>query len=143
MERPQLFREIDVQGRFRGADADGPMLQGGTGAQLFLRVLDLHCRRGNTGVEQLPLWRQGDTPVGADEEHAVELTFQPVHGVGDVGLVVAQHTGRLGEILIFCYIVKDFVVFPIHIHGELLLCHTQITLQLCTRYVLHIFCLLV
>ena len=26
MERPQLFREIDVQGRFRGADADGSML---------------------------------------------------------------------------------------------------------------------
>ena len=118
VEGPQLLREVDVQGRLGGADADGAVLQGGGGAQLRLGILDLHRRRRNAGVEQLPLGREGHAPVGADEEHAVELAFQPVHGVGDVGLIVAQHPRRLGKVLVFGNVVKDFVVFPIHIHGR-------------------------
>ena len=119
VEVPQLFGEVDVQGRLGGADADGTVLQRGAGAQLLLGVLDLHRRRCNAGIEHLALRRQGHAPVGADEQHTVQLAFQPVHRVGDVGLVVAQHPRRLGEILVFCNIIEDLVVFPVHVHEML------------------------
>ena len=115
----QFLREVDVQCGLSGADADGTVFQRGAGAQLFLGVLDLHGGGRNAGIEQFALRGQGHAPVGADEQHTVQLAFQPVHGVGDVGLVVAQHTGRLGEILIFCHIIEDLIVFPIHIHGSI------------------------
>ena len=116
VERPQLLGQIDVQRRLRRTDADGAMLEGSAGAQFFLRVLYLHRRRGDAGVEHLALRRQGDAPVGAGKEHTVQLAFQPVHRVGDVGLVVAQHPRRLGEILVFCNIIEDLVVFPVYVH---------------------------
>ena len=119
VERPQLLSQIDVQRRLRRADADGAVLEGGAGAQLFLRVLYLHRRRGDAGVEHLALRRQGDAPVGAGKEHTVQLAFQPVHRVGDVGLVVAQHPRRFRKVLILRHIIENFVVFPIDVHGSL------------------------
>ena len=116
VESPQLFGKVDVQGRLGGADADGSVFQRGAGTQLFLGVLDLHRRRRDAGIEHLALRRQGHAPVGADEQHAVQLAFQPVHRVGDVGLVVAQHPRGLGKVLVFRYIIENFVVFPVHIH---------------------------
>ena len=118
VEGPQFFRKIDVQRGLGGTDADGTVFQRGAGAQFFLRILDLYRRRRDAGIEHRTLGRQGHAPVGADEQHAVQLAFQPVHGVGDVGLVVAQHPGGFGKILILRNIIEDFVVFPVHIHGS-------------------------
>ena len=116
MEIPQLFGKINVERRLGGADADGSVLQRGTGAQLLLGILDLHRRRSNAGVEHLAFRCQGHTPVGADEQHAVQLAFQPVHRVGDVGLVVAQHPRGLGKVLILRHIIENLVILPIYIH---------------------------
>ena len=92
------------------------MFQRSAGAQLFLRILDLHRRRSDPGVEHLAFRCQGHTPVGADEQHAVQLAFQPVHRVGDIGLVVAQNPRGLGKVLILRHIIEDLVILPIHIH---------------------------
>ena len=119
VEGPQLLGKIDVQGRLGGADADGTVLQCGAGTQFLFGVLDLHRRRCDAGIEHLAFRGQGHAPVGADEQHAVQLAFQPVHRVGDVGLVVAQHPRGLGKILILRHIIEDLVVFPVYIHGHL------------------------
>ena len=117
VEGAQLFCKVDVQRSFGSADADRTVFQRGAGAQLFFCILDLHRRRCNAGVKQFTLRGKGNAAVGADEQHAIQLAFQPVHRVGDVGLVVAQHPRGFGEILIFRDIIKDFVIFPVHIHG--------------------------
>ena len=57
MESAQLFRQVNVQSGLGGADADGTVLQRGGGAQFLLGVLYLHRRRGNAGIQQLPLRR--------------------------------------------------------------------------------------
>ena len=92
VEGAQLFCKVDVQRSFGSADADRTVFQRGAGAQLFFCILDLNRRRCNAGVKQFTLR-------------------------GDVGLVVAQHPRGFGEILIFRDIIKDFVIFPVHIHG--------------------------
>lgn len=117
VEGAQLLRKIDVQGSLGGTDADGSVFQRSAGAQLFLRILDLHRRRCNAGIEQLSFRRQGNAAVGADEQHTIQLAFQPVHGVGDVGLIAAQHPRSLGKVLILCHIVEDLIIFPVHVHG--------------------------
>ena len=63
MEIPQLFGKINVERRLGGADADGSVLQRGTGAQLLLGILDLHRRRSDAGVEHLAFRCQGHTAV--------------------------------------------------------------------------------
>ena len=118
MEGAQLVGEIDVQRRLRCADADTAVLQSGTGTQLLLGLLDLDGSGGNAGIEQFSLRRQRYAPVAADKQHAAQLLLQPVHGVGHIGLVAAQHPGRLGEILVLGHIVEDLIVVPRHIHRD-------------------------
>ena len=60
---------------------------------------------------------QSEIAWSCDGEEEAERPDGPVHRVGDVGLVVAQHPRGFGEILIFRDIIKDFVIFPVHIHG--------------------------
>ena len=126
MEVPQPFRQVDIQRRLGCADTDCTMLKGRAGAQLLLGILYLHSSRGNAGIEHLPLRRQRHTPVGADKQHTVQLILQLVHRMRDVGLVAAQHAGRLGKIAVFCDKVENLVVFPIDIHRRSLI-HTKIT----------------
>ena len=54
----------------------------------FFFILDLNRRRCNAGVKQYTLRGKGNAAVAADEQHAIQLAFQPVQRVGDVGLVV-------------------------------------------------------
>ena len=116
VELPQALGEVDIQRRFSGADADGTVLKGGAGAQLLFGVLDLHGGGRNARIERFTLGCQRNAAVRADKKHAVQLIFQFVHHVGDIGLVVAQHPRRLGEVLVFGDVIKNFVVFPIHVH---------------------------
>ena len=116
VKAPQPLRQVDVQRGLGGADADRAVGKAGTGAQLLLGILDLHGGGGDAGVKVLALRRQRDAPIGADEQHAMQLVFQLVHHVGDVGLVAAQHAGSLGKVLVLGHVVKDFVVVPIHVH---------------------------
>ena len=83
---------------------------------VLLYLLDLHGGGRNARIERFTLGCQRNAAVRADKKHAVQLIFQFVHHVGDIGLVVAQHPCRLGKVLIFGDVVKNFVVFPIHVH---------------------------
>ena len=108
VERPQLLGQADVQRGLGGADADSAVFQRSAGAQFGLSVLDLHGGRRDAGVKGLPFRRQRHAPVGTDEQHAMQLVLEFVHGVGDVRLVIAQHPRRPGKVLIFGDIIKNF-----------------------------------
>ena len=116
VEGLQLFQQVDVQGRLAGADGHAAVFQAGAGRQLLLRHLDLGHGGCNVLIQVLPFRRQLDAPVGADEQGAVGLLFQAVHGPGHVGLAVAQGVGRPGEVLVLGNIIEDLVVFKVDVH---------------------------
>ena len=116
VEGLELFQQVDVQGGLAGADGDAAVFQAGAGGQLLLRHLHLGHGRRNVAVEVLPFRGQLDAAVGADEEGAVGLLLQAVHGPGHVGLAVAQGVGRPGEVLVLGHIIENLIVFKVDVH---------------------------
>ena len=70
----------------------------------------------NMPVKPVSFRRQPDSPVRAGNQFAAQFIFQVIHHSGDVGLVTHKHIGRPGQIPVFRYIIKHFVILKIYCH---------------------------
>ena len=120
VEGGELFQQRQVQRRLADPHEEGAGLQGAVPLDLLLPQAQLLIGRGHPLIEPFPLRRQGDAPVGADEELAAQGLLQVVHAAGDVGLVVLQHLGCPGEAAALGHIVEKAVVVIGDGHGTLL-----------------------
>ena len=69
----------------------------------------------DVGIEMFALRSKPDSAVGPDEEDTADFFLQPIHGSCDIGLVASENSGSLGEVLIFCHVIEDSIVFQIYI----------------------------
>ena len=119
MEMLQSLQQINTQRSLAGTDGDAAVFQAGAFRKLLLCQLQLCHGCGNPGVEPFPLRSQADAAVCADEQRAPDLTFQTIHGAGNVRLAVAEYAGSLSQIAVFGNIIKNLIIFKINVHENL------------------------
>ena len=112
----ELFQKKAVKGSFCNTDVDGAVLITQGTADVFLTLEDLLAGGSDILIELFPFRGQGYATLGPDKKPADKLCLEGLHAAGNGRLAGKQCLGGQGKILVFYYIIKDFIIFKICCH---------------------------
>ena len=96
-----------MKGGFCNADVDGTVLIPQGTADVFLTLEDLLAGGSDILIELFPFRSQRYAALGTDKKPAAKFGLKSLHAAGNGRLAGKQCLGGQGEILVFCYIIKD------------------------------------